>query len=181
MVGQSLQKGAYSYYRCRQSYGNRWQRQCTGRYIRSETLESAVRGALVELLADPARVLVEARRLQNSKAPTRELAAVSKALEGVEGRQRRLVRLFTEGDLPTDLLEEQRTALSRKRHELEEQRQRLEARQGATIDSTGVEGRMPSVLAAIREWVEGADSDGLDVMLNAVSAEISVRPGSMTI
>ena len=78
------------------------------------------------------------------------------------------MRLFTEGDLPAELLEEQRTALSRERYDLEEQRQRLEARQGATIDLSGVEERMESVLAAIREWVEGADT-----VRNAISVESS--------
>jgi site-specific DNA recombinase len=181
MVGQSLQKGAYSYYRCRHSYGNRWQRHCDSRYIRSESLENAVRQALADLLSDPARVLAEARHLQNSKAPTRELAAVTKALEEVEARQRRLVRLFTDGGLPQELLEEQREALSRERRELEERRQRLEAQQGSIIDLSAIKGRMPTVLAAIREWTERADADQLDLMLEAVSAEIMAQSGSVTI
>jgi hypothetical protein len=131
-----------------------------------------MRSALADLLADPGRVLTEARRLQNSKAPTRELAAVSKALESVEGRQRRLVKLFTEGDLPAELLNEQRTALSREPHELEERRQRLEAQQGATINLSVIDGRMQSVLAAIREWQPGR----LDPSMGLGSSEPSQHP-----
>jgi hypothetical protein len=98
------------------------------------------------------------------------LASVSKALQEIEGRQRRLVRLFTEGNLPHELLEEQRTTLSQEREQLEDRRQRLEAQQGAVIDFSLARERMPAVLAAIRQWAEGADADRLDLMLRAVNA-----------
>ena len=72
---------------------------------RVEKIEAAVRTALAEVLATPDRILAEVRLLIGETAPVPpSLASVLAELDEVEARQRRLVQLFTRGDLPDDIL-----------------------------------------------------------------------------
>jgi hypothetical protein len=82
----------------------------------------------------------------------RELAEVASAIEEVEARQRRLVRPFTEGDIPHELLREQRTTLSRERQKRDRRRQALEAQKSTTPKPSDLESRMSSALTAIQQW-----------------------------
>jgi hypothetical protein len=181
MVGQSLMKGRYSYYRCRHSYGSQWERQCSSKYISSEVLERAVRQALADLLADPERILSEARRLANSCPTGAELQSTLQALQDVETCQRRLVRLFTEGDLPHELLEEKRRELSQRRAQLEAERQRLETMKPNLPDFDTIERILPHATRVIRDWVSQAGEDKLDLLLRAVDAHVVASDSQMQI
>ena len=181
MVGQVLMKGRYSYYRCRGRYVGRSSSTCPSKYIRTDTLESAVRTALQAVLSDPARIIAEARRI-NSLAPHHEqLAHVLASLEEVEARQRRLIRLFTEGDLPTAILEEQRTELSSKRTSLEVERRRLQALGTQEIDIDRVHQNLPKVIQQIQEWVLTSGENGLSLMLDAFDAQMIASPAQVQI
>ncbi len=181
MVGQVLMKGRYSYYRCRGRYVGRASSSCPAKYIRTDTLESAVRSALQRVLSDPERIIAEARRI-NSVAPHhQQLAHVLASLKEVEARQRRLIRLFTEGELPTAILEEQRTELSTKRTALEVERQQLQSLGTQEIDIHRIQQNLPRVIQQIQEWVLTFGENGLSLMLNAFDAQMVASPARVQV
>lgn len=178
MVGQVLMKGRYAYYRCRSRYVGREDSTCPSKYVRCEALEDAVRSSLLDVLANPQRIIEEARRLSEAQPSSHELTTVLTGLKEVEEKQRRLVKLFTDGDLPAELLEEQRSDLSRRRIGLESERVRLEAAAVQTIDLRQVQRDLPQVVERIRSWIGAATGDDFELLLDAVDAHIRAS-GSM--
>ena len=173
MVGQVLMRGRYSYYRCRHSYGSQWDKRCDSKYVATATLEGAVMRAIADLLADPDRIIAEVIRLTGDDVETSQLERVNDALREVEARQRRLVRLFTDGGLPGDLLEEQRRELSVQRTTLEAERQRLEPQARSRIDLDGLQVCAPEYSRRLRSWLESADDDKLGLLLRATDVQIA--------
>ena len=152
---------------------NRQESACTSRYIRTGALEAAVRDALTDLLCNPRRILAEAKRLAQPESASSELELILNGLKDVEARQRRLVRLFTEGDIPQELLEEQRRELSQRRAHLEAERVRLEALAVPSFDLETIERSLPDLTRRIRTWLSEAEGERLNLLLRAVDAQIS--------
>ena len=173
MVGQALQRGRYAYYRCRNSFGGDPEVRCSSRYIPTGLLEDAVRSAIADVLADPDRVLAEARRLAETSEESTCLEEIEKAIGSVEAKQRRLVKLYTESDLPESLLAEKSQALSAERAALEAERVQLSSTPTNPIDLAAVAVEMPTVLESIRRWIAKAKGDDLDLLLKAIDAEIT--------
>ena len=172
MVGQVLMKGRYSYYRCRSRYVGRSSSSCPSKYIPTNSIEGAVKRALMDVLGDPERIMGEARRLNDSQASSVRLLEVLEALREIETKQRRLVRLFTDGDLPESLLEGERTELSKRRAALEDERRRLEVAGRPSIDLVSIQRHLPTVMDQIRRWVSDAEGDDLSLMLRALDVQM---------
>ena len=102
-----------------------------------------------------------------------ELEFILNGLKEVEARQRRLVRLYTEGDIPQELLEEQRRELSQRRAHLEAERVRLEALAVPSFDLETIERSLPDLTRRIRTWLNEAAGERLSLLLRAVDAQIS--------
>ena len=168
MVGQTLLQGRYQYYRCRRSYAGSKADRCKSPYVRKEALETAIREALVEVLADPHRILDEARRLSMAIPADSRRGALDHEIGELEARQRRLVKLFTANDLPEEMIREESRTLSERRSRLESERMLLPMVERPAWDLKALESRMPSVLAAIQAWLVKADGDDLDLLLRAV-------------
>jgi hypothetical protein len=181
MVGQVLMKGRYSYYRCRGRYVGRTVSSCPSKYIRTDAIEGAVRNSVLNVLADPARIFSEARRLNGDAGTNSELATVVAALQEIESRQRRLVRLFTDGDLPETLLEAERTELSERRAALESERSRLEASVTPIIDFRLLEQHLPRIVEQVRQWVLRTETDDLSLMLRALDVQMVASPDQIQI
>ena len=173
MVGQALQRGRYAYYRCRNSYGGDPEHRCSSKYIPTGLLEGAVRSAIADVLADPDRVLAEARRLAESSEERTRFAETERAIHAVEAKQRRLMNLYTQGDFPESLLAQESQSLSAERAMLEGERVRLGSRETDRIDLAAVATDMPRVLQEIRRWIAEADGDDLDLLLTAVDAKVT--------
>ena len=65
MVGQSVQRGRYFYYRCNRLYLSDEEKRCSSRQVRKDALESAVLGVIEDLLADPELAIGMAERLRS--------------------------------------------------------------------------------------------------------------------
>lgn len=173
MVGQSLQGGRYQYYRCRRSYSGPKDDRCASRYVPRRLLEGAVRDELMELLSDPDRVIAEACHLAERPEGDERRSALDSELNDVEARQRRLVRLFTAGDMPESLLTEESRELSERRSRLEAERARLPVSEKSSLDPIALSGRMPKILESIRSWIAEARDGDFDLLLRAVDVQIS--------
>ena len=174
MVGHAVSRGRYHYYRCPNGSSGPGESRCASRYIRSERLEQAVKSALADLLASPERVLAEVRhQVEEDADPTRDQETVTSELDDIETQQRRLIRLFTAGNLPEELVAEQSKELAKRREALEQRRIELTGQAPARIDVAQLKRELPAALEAIRHWVESAEGDDFDLLLRAVEAQIT--------
>jgi len=174
MVGQALDKGRYHYYRCRQSYTGPRGRRCSSRYVRKERLEEAIRSALLSVLSDPERILDEARRARDGADTAGQRSRLDREIADVEERQRRLIRLYTAGDLPQEMLAEESGRLSALRTRLESERAALTGDTPGAFDLQRLAVLLPEAVAVVRRWVEQAEGADLQLMLRAFDAEIRV-------
>ena len=157
MVGQALGRGRYLYYRCRRSYAGPRDDRCASRYVPTRRLEEAVRAALADLLADPARILAEARRLLDPVPDHEREAEIERALAEVEAQQRRLVKLYTAGTVPDSILAEESERLAAGRARLEAERHRRRRERPVAEDLDAVAARLPTVVRALRRRVAEAE------------------------
>ena len=168
MVGHAVHRGRYHYYRCTNVPGSSRAGAHPAKYMPAEAMEQAVRQALADLLSDPQRVLDEARKLSQNSAAQRQKSELDERLTAVEGQQRRLVDLYTSGEVPEKLLREKSTELAARRTRLESERLAL-ATEPATLDVDALARGMPEVLRAIREWVASASGDDFDLLCSAIN------------
>ena len=181
MVGQALEKGRYHYYRCRQSYAGPRGKRCSSPYVRKERLEAAILSAFVEVLTNPARILSEVSRLHDGSPTVERRTVLDHEISDIEDRQRRLVRLYTAGDIPEGILQEESRVLSSRMAQLRVERDSL-AVAGEPIEELGVlAARMPEAMEAIRRWVQNSDGDELDLLLRAFDVTITASRDALEI
>ena len=174
MVGHAVSGGRYHYYRCPNGSSGPGESRCESRYIRSERLEDAIKSALADLLASPERLLAEVRhQAEEAVDPTGKQESLARGIDDIEARQRRLVRLFTAGDLPEKLLAEESKELAKRREALEHRRVELARDIPVHLDVAQVERELPAALRVIRDWIESAEGDDLDLLLRAMEVEIT--------
>ena len=172
MVGQALMRGRYRYYRCRRSYAGYGEERCGSRYVPVSVLEAAVLEQLGQLLADPERVLAEARRLNQENCDSSRLLAVREELSAIEAQQRRLARLYTSGTLPDNILAEESTRLSSQREILERERRDLEASRAPGINIDELMQALPEVLARLHTLVLNATEEDMTLLLRALQVQV---------
>ena len=173
MVGQTLLKGRYRYYRCRRSYAGPRADRCESPYVPKELLETAITTALVSLVSDPTRVLAEARDQFEANPIDARRESIEIEIAAVEAKQRRLVKLFTAGDLPESMLAEESRTLAERRTRLESERANLAPEAVPALNFEILAARMPQALTAIRRWVAEAGSDELGLLLGALNARMT--------
>lgn len=87
MVGQTLQRGRYRYYRCRKAFAGPRHDRCGSRYVRADALEQAVLEEAAAVLSRPDVVLGELRRLAAQDSLTEPAAAAAQALPARRDRR----------------------------------------------------------------------------------------------
>lgn len=172
MVGQTLMKGRYRYYRCRRSYAGPRADRCPSPYVPKGPLEDAVLAALAGVLSEP-RILMAELRAQCHQEPSDDRASsLDREIGEVEAKQRRLVKLFTSGELPETLLEAESRSLAEQRARLESERGRLQTERRASLDLDRVERRLPEVLEAIGRWCASDSDDRLRLLVTALDVRL---------
>jgi hypothetical protein len=171
MVGHALMRGKYRYYRCIKAYGDREPR-CSSRYVRVNTIEQVVLDEIAKVLTDPELVMGEARRLNAERAPAARLARLHSQSESIQEKQRRLVRLYSEGYLPDDILEGEAQRLNSELNQVNDGIAEAESRGARAVDLSKLRRQLPEVLQTIRDWVNNAKGDDLSLLLNALQVQI---------
>ena len=105
---------------------------------------------------------------------------MTSALADLELQQRRLIELYTEGQLPKHLLEAKRSALADRRRDLEKQLSEL-GQTEPNLDITALETSMPTAVQTVMRWIEAADGDDFDLLLEAVDVEVHASADAMEI
>ena len=126
MVGQTLTvKGKpYRYYRCRHVYDKNTGRECSARYVRADNLEAATWAEVKRALTRPEVVLRELVNQSAREVDAGEVARLEGEIATLVEQEKRLVRLYTFGDVGEEAIREQAADLSRRRTLVQERRVR---------------------------------------------------------
>ncbi len=173
MVGQTLTvKGqSYRYYRCRHAYDRNTGRDCSARYVPADALEAAVWREVKQVLADPAVVLRELQRDAELNTDTEEVSRLVQEIESLRDREKRLVRLYTYGEVDEEVIREEGANLRRQLGVLEERRRSLDQRPvdyGERLNPEVLE----RVCAAVAEWLDRAGEEDRTLVLEALQLSV---------
>jgi len=181
MVGQTLGKGRYVYYRCRRSYAGSFEATCDSKYVPVGPLERTVLEQVVHVLSDPARIIAEACHLNGQEMDTTRANGITSELKRIEEQQRRLADLYINGSLPPDILDSKSQVLSKERLRLEAESRVVNIPKSDGLDVDQIAKTLPSAAAKIREWVlQASDEDmelilqGLDIQVRASGEEVQI-------
>ncbi len=172
MVGHAANRGRYFYYRCNRRYLADKDERCRARPPRTEALETGVRDRLSEFLADPATAVEMAEALRFDAGNGARVAEVERKLRKLGEDESRLADLYIDGKMKKTLLDEKGTALATRRAALQREQARLLAEAEPGCDPEVLRERMPKALAFIERWVQRADGDKLQLLLEAFRGSI---------
>ena len=172
MVGQTLAKGRYSYYRCRHSYAGNFEVTCKSKYVSVEPLERAVLVQIAQLLSDPQRIIEEARQMNERGFDTAQSEAVEQELNQTAEQQRRLVDLYVKNLVPENVLRTKGEELSQQRVRLEAKYRALEESRPDTINLDTLGLRLPEIAAKLHRWVMEIAEDDMELVLEALQVQV---------
>jgi site-specific DNA recombinase len=172
MVGQALQRGRYRYYRCRRTYAGRHELSCQSRYVNAAALEQTVLREIEKLLADEGRILEEARLFVAQDTYTANPEILQTELDNIEAQQKRLVRLYTAGNLPEALLTEEGERLAQEKRRKEQEKHQLTSAHSPSINLTEVARDLPQVIQFVRNFIRGTGQEDMSLLLRALEIEV---------
>ena len=135
-----------------------------------------MRAAATEVLSRPEIVMEEIRR-QSAAAgsPKNEAAGAKRRLRELEAQRGRLLRLFQLGEIDEPHLRRETVLIRAEQERLAEQATRVMATVPALPDAKGLR----AMCDAIREWVDSAEGDDLNLLLDALQIRVDAsRDGS---
>ena len=175
MVGQTLQRGKYPYYKCRRAYAGPKNDRCDTRYIRAKDLESSIKEHCARVLSDPSLILreVDHASLLSYDRVERSRTQVQK----LETQRKRLVRLYQLGEIDDQYFESELQALKNRIQNAEE-------RLAEVPSNMLLPSKKDLELAAskVSDWIQHAEGDDLKLMVDALQLEISMdnKQGKMS-
>ncbi len=144
-------------------------------------LERTVLDQIVKILADPGRILAEAKHLSEQGLDASRAIGVGKELEKIEEQQRRLADLYINGVLPQNILESKSAELSRHRLRLEAENRALSAPRPKGLDMNLLAATLPDAAARIRQWVLEASEDDMELILGALHIQVAASRAEVQI
>jgi site-specific DNA recombinase len=177
MVGQTLKvKGKpYPYYRCRFAYDNLSGQRCDGRYVRAVDLEDGIWQEVTAVLSRPSVIYQEyeyARNAGQQDEGAEERERLEREVASLKEREKRLVRLYTYGEIDDDTVRSEGEELRRRRQFLED---RLSALTPVTLPSTRPidPAMLESACVLVRGWLENADTERRMMALEALQVAVT--------
>ncbi len=185
MVGQTLKvKGKpYPYYRCRFAYDRLSGRRCDGRYVRAVELEGGIWREVTAVLSRPSVVYAEYERARaGDEKPdhAEERARLEREVASLKDREKRLVRLYTFGEIDGDTVRSEGDDLRRRRRVLED---RLTAISPVEmIDDRQIDPAMLNrACTLVRGWLDNADTEKRMMALEALQVAVTATRESATV
>ncbi len=172
MTGQALGRGRWRYYRCRNSYTTSLGGKCDERYVPRDLLENSVFGEIARVLTDPARLREEVLRFFAPPQPVTSVSDTTKGMRRIEEQQKRLARLFVNGDFPEDVLQAESKRLQSERQRMESQRADALTEAPRAVDAALILEMLPSILIRLGAWVRQAEGDDLNTVLRALDVQV---------
>jgi site-specific DNA recombinase len=174
MVGQTMNPGThdYHYYVCRIAFDRRQKSTCSARNVRADRLEDAIWRAIQAKLSDPRVICRELEQRDQPAADPTEIARVDQQLAAVIDRERRLVRLFSYGEIDETVIHEETSALRRQRQLLQDRRRSLKPEAPALPGGVD-EALLARACGVVTRWLDEADDSGRALALEAM--QIAIR------
>lgn len=177
MVGQTLKvKGRpYPYYRCRFAYDRLSGQRCDGRYVRAVDLEDGIWQEVTSVLSRPSVVYGEyqharAAGQQNTGAEERE--RLEREIASLKDREKRLVRLYTFGEIDDDTVRSEGDELRRRRQMLEERVAALAPVEVSSAHAIDLD-MLERACGLVRQWLENADTERRMMALEALQVAVT--------
>jgi site-specific DNA recombinase len=176
MVGQTMNNRGhiYHYYVCRSAFSRRSDRTCEGRNVRSDRLEPAIWREVRAKLTTPEVILQELRRGQpepNSDEVERLESRIARLTEG----ERRLVRLYTFGEIDESVLQPELAELKQQRRILEDRL--LEIRPVTPLaPSVPDNGLVERACEAVSRFPDNAGPEDRALALEALQIAVRATP-----
>ena len=174
MVGHATNRGRYFYYRCNRVYLSkpRTSAASPARFAPTRSSPPCAKSSR-SCWPTPRWCSRWPRPCGSTPKAARVLAEVERELgEAAERGSSRLVDLYMDGSIARALLDEKRAALAARRTGLEREQARRLAEAEPGCDPEMLRERMPEALAFIEEWVQRADGDKLQLLLEAFRVSI---------
>jgi len=173
MVGRTMtSKGSeYRYYGCRHIYDRRTGTDCTSRYVRADDLEGGLWREVRQILAHPAVVLSEMQNGQQPDAAAGELETFETRLASLAAREKRLVTLFSFGEVDEQVIRDQIAGLRREQNVLNDRLRSLRPiprMMAPRID----EAHLTNVCQAVGRWLDEADESKRQLALEALQITV---------
>jgi site-specific DNA recombinase len=173
MVGQTMSsKGReYRYYGCRHINDRRTGTDCSSRYVRADDLERGLWHEVREVLAHPAVVLNELQNSQQPDADAEEIEAIETRLASLVAREKRLVTLFSFGEVDEQVVRDQIAGLRREQTVLNDRLRSLRPilqTEPQAID----EARLTRTRQAVGRWLDQADDEKKGLVLEALQISV---------
>jgi site-specific DNA recombinase len=175
MVGQTLQRGKYPYYKCRRAYAGPKNDRCDTRYIRAKDLESSIKEHCARVLSDPSLIL---REVDHASLLTYDRVERSRTqIQKLETQRKRLIRLYQLGEIDDQYFESELQVLKNRIQNAEE-------RLAEVPSNMLLPSKKDLELAAskVRDWIQHAEGEDLKLMADALQLEISMdnKQGKMS-
>jgi site-specific DNA recombinase len=182
MVGQTMKvKGRpYVYYVCRHAYDKRGKYHCPARNVRADALEGGIWQEVKRVLSKPTVVLQEWERQSQPDAAPEDVDQLQHQIASLQERERRLVRLYTFGEIDESVVREESAELRRQRDVLEE---RLRSLQRVAAPSALVTDpqQLTRACAAVARWLDGAGPQERVQVLEALQLSAQATKETATI
>lgn len=174
MVGHTMGSGSYrtQYYGCTHANNPTTKDRCGSRQVRLDRLEPAIWYEAGRVLTDPETVVRELR--QQSAGPEQdqgERKRIEREIAKLGEREKRLVRLFTYGEIDEQFIHEEGAVLKKQKQGLEERLRCLHP-QPATIPYDLDAGTLSAACAAVSEWLARATDDDRRLVLEALQITV---------
>ncbi len=182
MVGQTMSsKGReYRYYGCRHIYDRRTGHDCSSRYVRADLLERGLWDEVRRVLADPAVIFHELTRQHEPETDPGELELIEQRLAALADRERRLIKLFSFGEVDEQFVREQIAEIRRERDLLQERLRSL--RPVPAVAHRGIDDQLLArACNAVGRWLEQADESKRQVALEALQIAIVATRDQATV
>jgi hypothetical protein len=128
---------------------------------------------VIKILADPGRILAEAKYLSEQGVDLSKAICIGKEIEKIEEQQRRLADLYINGSLPQNILESKSEELSRHRLRLESENRVLDVPRPQGLDLDLLAETLPEAATRIREWVVQASEEDMALILRALDIQVA--------
>ncbi|MBF8267450.1 MAG: Resolvase, N-terminal domain [Dehalococcoidia bacterium] len=127
LIGSFLNKST-RYYRCRATWPTSVRpRSCDAPYVRADQLEEHVWKSITHILEHPDLVIEEVKRRQGETSVLdQEIVRLRTGLKRIADQERRLVRLFSLGEIDESLIQKETDSIKSQRTELEAELFKLE-------------------------------------------------------
>ncbi len=176
VVGQNMTgpSGSFRYYKCRNLYDKRTGHDCDAKYIPAELLERSVWEEIRRVVNQPEVVLQELEQQDRPQIDPAEIKRLTDEIAAIEEREKRLIRLFTLGDMEETFIQAEGADLKRRRILLQGRLDSMKAAACTTVPAVADVEALRQTCTGIGAFLDQAQAEERTLALEALRVAVSV-------